>query len=169
MVVCLMIMYIVCDSVGKMCTTNGKTACEVHNYMLLFFFCCCQRSFNSLNPSAWSQWRFCPIHCMGGRKEQHNNRLLNPHQVLLRAPSLPFNMRIYLGKVLPERIKRWNLTQWQQEEQQHKFHSLSLVSEERVVNKTSLPCDSLLIWDLAFSRNCALLYMILSCSCFSSR
>lgn len=29
--------YIHCDLVGKMCITNGKTACQVHKYMLFFF------------------------------------------------------------------------------------------------------------------------------------
>lgn len=28
--------YIHCDLVGKMCITNGKTACQAHNYMSLF-------------------------------------------------------------------------------------------------------------------------------------
>lgn len=28
--------YIHCDLVGKMCITNGKTACQVHNYTLVF-------------------------------------------------------------------------------------------------------------------------------------
>lgn len=50
-----------------------------------------------------------------------------------------------------------------------KFHyqALFLVSED-IFGNTSLPCDALLNWDLVFIKNCALLYIILSCSCFSS-
>lgn len=60
--------YVHCDLVGKMCITNGKTACQVHNYMLLFSLLLLPEKFQFLKSHCMISVKVLPYTLYGGEE-----------------------------------------------------------------------------------------------------
>lgn len=89
--------YIHCDSVGKMCITNGKIACQVHNYRLFLFFFVRELSIPKIPLYDLGERSVLYI-MLGGWEESIITDFLNHISSWLIAPFLHFNTRVTFVK-----------------------------------------------------------------------